>query len=137
MLTGSLLSGLFYSSDYGETWNSTGTDNWEQSGCSWAVFHPTNHEVWFASSSRNSASGRSGFIGRTGGVYKTVDEGENWIKIADKDDLGGAWSIIYKIVIDPNFPNTLYVLTSKDFIKQQMQIYQIHLGVKYTMVWHI
>ncbi|MBK7031455.1 MAG: hypothetical protein IPH45_20680 [Bacteroidales bacterium] len=54
MLTGSLNNGLFYSSDAGEHWNSTGSDTkWNSSGCGWAVFHPTNHSIWFASSSEN------------------------------------------------------------------------------------
>ena len=49
MLTASLMGGVFYSTDYGETWNSTGTDTqWQQSGSGCAIFHPSDYKTWFA-----------------------------------------------------------------------------------------
>lgn len=88
MLTGSLTGGLFYSVNSGISWNHGGTNNWDQSGCSSAVFHPTDYKTWFASSSGNSASGRSGWIGRTGGVYRTTCMGDDWVQIGDNGDFG-------------------------------------------------
>lgn len=118
MLSGSLTSGLFYSSDFGETWSKTGTDTeWARSGCSWAVFHPTNHQIWYASSSGNSSSGRSHPIGKTGGIYRTTDEGISWYQIADKDDFLDETTIIYKLIIDPEYPSTLFVVTSEGVYK--------------------
>jgi len=73
MLTGSLAGGLFFSNDYGSTWNKTGTDMWAQSGCSWAVFNPTNHNMWYASTAGNDGS-ESLWIGKTGGIFRTTDE---------------------------------------------------------------
>ena len=75
MLTGSVLGGLFYSTDHGEHWNKTGTDTqWPTSGCGWAVFHPNDFQTWFASSSGDE-QGESSFIGYTGGIFRTNDEG--------------------------------------------------------------
>jgi len=120
MLTGATLGGLFYSTDGGENWNKTGTDTqWERSGCGWAVFHPENHKVWFASSSGNN-SGISGFIGKTGGIYRTIDEGTHWTQIANVSDLpGGEWTTIIKLVIDPNEPDILYAVTSHGVLKTE------------------
>ncbi len=115
MLTGSALGGLFYSTDYGENWNKTGSEDWFTSGCGWAVFHPTDHNTWYASSSGGSTGGES--IGKTGGIYRTNDEGQTWTQIADVNDLGGIWRIIYKLIIDPVNPGTLYAATNGGVFK--------------------
>ena len=79
MLTASLLGGVFYSTNYGESWSSTSTDTqWGQSGSGCAIFHPTDLTTWYASSSRNSNSGYALWIGKTGGIWRTTDEGVNW-----------------------------------------------------------
>ena len=111
MLTGAIQSGLFFSKDFGETWSPAGTDKWESSGCSWAVYHPTNHQSWCASSSGNSWSGQSSYMGRTGGVYLTTNEGQTWVKKADYLDFS-EWTIIRKLIWDPSNANRLYVATS-------------------------
>jgi len=116
MLAGSLPGGLFYSKDFGESWMSTGSDNWERSGCSWAVFHPTNHQIWCASSSGNSISGQSSNIGRTGGVYLTINEGQTWEKKADYLDFGQE-AIIRKLIYDPTDTKKLFVATSDGLYK--------------------
>ena len=117
MLTGSLLGGLFYSEDYGETWNSTGTDTyWAQSGVSSAVYDPLDHTKWYAASSGNDLSGSSSWVGLTGGVYRTDDNGSSWVQIADHTDLAGRYTVIYKLVIVPksnqNDPTVLFAATS-------------------------
>ena len=118
MLTGSLLGGLFYSDDYGESWNSTGTDTeWAQSGVISAVFHPQNYNIWFAASSGNELSGSSIWIGLTGGIYRTKDKGVTWEQIGNKDNLGGIYTIIYKILIDPVNPNVLLAATSSGIFR--------------------
>lgn len=119
MLTGATQSGLFYSKDFGETWSPTGTDTqWETSGCSWGVFHPTNHQIWCASSSGNGGGCASSFMGRSGGVYLTTDEGQTWAKKADYLDFG-QWTIIRKLIWDPLNTNRLYVATSFGLYKTE------------------
>ncbi len=111
MLTGSLPGGLFYSDNWGVSWTNAGTDKWERSGVSSAVFNPKNVNAWFASSSGNSRTGRSGFVGKTGGVYRTNNKGVDWTKIADYQDLLSEWNIIYKIDVNPADSGILYVVT--------------------------
>jgi len=119
MLTGATQSGLFYSKDFGETWSPAGTDTqWESSGCSWAVFHPTNHQIWCASSSGNGGGCASSWMGRSGGVYLTSDEGQTWLKKADYLDFG-EWTIIRKLIWDASNTNRLYVATSFGLYKTE------------------
>ena len=114
MLSCSLMGGLFFSEDFGETWKNGGTDHdpWIQSGCSWAVFHPTDYNTWFASSSGNGTSGQSLWIGN-GGIYRTTNKGEEWVQIANHIDLNGHYTTIYKLLIDPADTNVLFAATSK------------------------
>ena len=118
MLAGSTLGGLFFSTDYGSHWNKTGTDTYlEQSGCSWAVFDPTTASTWYASTSSNCDGNTSLWIGYTGGVYRTEDYGVTFNKIGDRFDFGGYWTIIYKLLIDPNDRNVLFAATSNGIYK--------------------
>jgi hypothetical protein len=111
MLCGSTAGGLFYSKDGGATWSSTGTDTEiHRSGVGSAVFHPSQPGVWFASSSGNHTTEQF-FIGISGGIFRTVDEGVNWTRMAKADQVGGMWSRIFKLVIDPS-GNHLWAATS-------------------------
>ncbi len=118
MLSASLLGGVFYSTDFGESWSSTSTDTqWGQSGSGCAIFHPTDNKTWFASSSGNSNSGYSLWIGKTGGIWRTTNEGANWELIADRQDLGGVWTKIFKLHVLPNNPDVLFAVTSNGIYK--------------------
>jgi len=117
MLTGSLLGGLFYSEDFGENWISTGTDQWPQSGVVSAVFDPGNHKKWYAASSGNNASGSSSWVGFTGGIYRTENQGATWYQIADQYDFRSYYTIIYKILIHPTDQNILYAATSNGIFR--------------------
>jgi hypothetical protein len=119
MLAGSVLGGLFYSTNHGDIWNKTGSDTkWPRSGCGWAIFHPTDYKIWFASSSGNS-EGQSSWIGKTGGIFITYDEGSTWKQIANYNDLGGEWTIIYKIIVDPLEAKRLIIATSDGIYKTE------------------
>ena len=113
MLTGSLPGGLFYSDNWGENWTNAGTDRWERSGVSSAVFNPKNVNAWFASSSGGGNNGRSVSIGKTGGIYRTNNQGQDWYKIGDYQDLGGKLSTIYKIEANPADTAILYAVTNQ------------------------
>ncbi len=118
MLAGSTLGGLFYSTDNGNSWDLSGSDKWDLPGCAWAIFHPTDHETWYACSGSGHSAGSS-FITKLGGIYRTTDEGQNWSLIADWMDFGsaGSWTTVYKILLEPNDPKTLYAATSKGVFK--------------------
>lgn len=142
MLTGSLTGGLFYSVNSGISWNHGGTDSWDQSGCSFAVFHPTDNKTWFASSSGNSSSGRSGWIGETGGVFRTSNMGDDWIQIGNRTDFSSKSNIFYKIVINPNAPDTVYVITARGLYRtdqamsdsiSSIEWENIHPGLTYDL----
>jgi len=113
MLCGSSPGGLFYTTNGGATWSSTGTDTETgPSGVSSEVFSPNDYHTWFVSSSGNGAYEPS-WIGWSGGVYRTVDEGATWTRIADQTTFSaGFWTRIFKLLIDPANPNRLFAATS-------------------------
>jgi hypothetical protein len=112
MLCGSMAGGLWYSKNGGAFWMKTGTDTEiARSGVGTAVFHPTDYRTWFAASSGNNDEG-PGFIGYTGGIFRTRDEGVTWTRIADETSLNGIWTRIFKIAIHPINANRLYAATS-------------------------
>ncbi len=117
MLTGSTAGGLFYSTDTANTWHKTGTDGWHQSGCGWAEFHPSNHKIWFASSSGTGLSTESSWIGPTGGVFRTTDEGQTWELIGDKTDFDGQYNVIHKILLNRSNPSELFAATNYGLYK--------------------
>jgi hypothetical protein len=108
-LTGSLSGGLFYSDDNGNNWQPGGSDTWISSGCAWAVFHPSNNNIWYAAS--------SSWV-QNGGIYRTKNSGSEWELIADKTDLS-SWTIVYKLVADPFDEKVLYAATSKGIYKTE------------------
>ena len=87
------------------------------SGC--AIFKPDDHTTWFASSSGNSNNGYSLWIGKTGGIYRSTDEGQNWYKIADRYNLGGQWTKIFKLIIVPDTTQELFAVTSNGIFKSE------------------
>ncbi|HEV8432763.1 MAG TPA: LamG-like jellyroll fold domain-containing protein [Thermoanaerobaculia bacterium] len=112
MLCGSTIGGLWYSTNGGAFWFKTGTDTEiARSGVGTAAFHPTDYHTWFAASSGNN-DGEPGWIGLTGGISLTRDEGKTWKQIASQANLGGIWTRVFKIVVDPSNPSRLYAATS-------------------------
>nr|NQU90495.1 hypothetical protein [Bacteroidota bacterium] len=67
-------------------------------------------------SSGNGASTESMYVGRTGGIFRFVDEGQNWENIANHE-VFGAWNRLFKVIIDPISPTTLFVATKDGLYK--------------------
>jgi hypothetical protein len=113
MLAGSLPGSLFYSTNGGVTWSKTGADTQiGRSGVGSAVFHPNDYKTWFVSSSGNGSESEPMWIGWTGGVFRTTDEGVTWTQIADQSQLNGITTTIYKLAINPTNPSQLWAATS-------------------------
>lgn len=75
-------------------------------------------DTWYASTSGNSTTGASGFIGFDGGLYRTTDHGSSWTQICTTNDLGGdIWNVIHKIFADPINPDILYVATNNGLFR--------------------
>jgi photosystem II stability/assembly factor-like uncharacterized protein len=113
MLCGSTSGGLFFSTNSGANWYSAGTDTQiGRSGVSTAVFHPGDFKTWFAASAGNSGHNDPTYVGFTGGIFRTTDEGATWVQIGTQTDLGGIWSRIFKLAINPANANQLWAATS-------------------------
>jgi len=113
MLCGSNAGGLFYSVNGGVTWSKAGTDTQiGRSGVGTAVFHPSDYMTWFAASGGNSGTGEPLWIGFTGGVFRTIDEGATWTQIATQAQLDGVWNRIFKLLINPLDAHQLWVATA-------------------------
>lgn len=117
LLAGSLNGGLFHSIDGGENWTNSGSDDWAYSGCAWADFYPTDHNVWFACANFSDANGKPGPVGQEGGVLRSMDQGKSWDLIGDYQELmGSEYLIIYGTRFHPINPKLMYVLTSEGLI---------------------
>jgi len=113
MLCTSPNGGLFYSDDAGQTWSMGGSDlQWDYSGCRWALFHPNNPDIWYASNS-------GPYLTYLRGIYRTTDHGQTWNKIADYTSLNNNfWDNINKMVIDFTQPDDiLYVAMTNGLFK--------------------
>ncbi len=109
MLCGSNAGGLFYSDDAGLTWHNGGSDlQWNYSGCAFAMFHPSNPNIWYASNYATSLT-------YSKGIYRTYDHGQNWNKIGDYNSLAnGFWNGINKMVLDFNHPDDVMYVAMTD-----------------------
>jgi hypothetical protein len=113
MLCGSNEGGLFYSTNGGLTWSKTGTDTGiGRSGVGAVVFHPTDYRTWFAASGSYHIRGAPGYIGYSGGIFRTTDEGATWSQVARHSQIGDSWTRVFKLVIDPSNANQLWAATS-------------------------
>ena len=114
LLAGSLSGGLFYSSDGGEYWLNSGSDNWAYSTATWADFYPENQDFWFANSHEKASKSGKGELGFYGGIHRTVDRGVSWERIGDYKSFGGQKQVkIYKTVFQQKKTKKMYALTSK------------------------
>ncbi|MCH2226085.1 MAG: hypothetical protein MK066_15055, partial [Crocinitomicaceae bacterium] len=114
LLAGSLNGGLFYTTDGGEQWYNSGSDDWDYSGCSWAVYYPDNEKVWFANSCLFNANGGPGSMGNQGGIYRTTNSGTNWELIADKSAfINSPYMTVFGMKFHPSDPKKIFVYTSE------------------------
>ncbi|MFK8044346.1 MAG: hypothetical protein AB8B72_02535 [Crocinitomicaceae bacterium] len=114
MIAGSLMGGLFYSENSGDTWENGGSDSWESSNCGWAVISPLDDNMWFGVSIRDGYNGGPGDIGKNGGIYRTKNKGVTWESVAKYSVFENATNtIIYGLRFHPTQPDKMYVLTSK------------------------
>jgi len=114
MLAGSLMGGLFYSENSGDSWKNAGSDSWESSNCGWAVINPQDDNMWFGVSIRDGYNGGPGDIGKNGGIYRTKNKGETWESVAKYSVFENATNtIIYGLRFHPTQVNKMYALTSK------------------------
>ncbi|MCC6690449.1 MAG: hypothetical protein IT235_02845, partial [Bacteroidia bacterium] len=112
LLCGSTTGGLFYSANNGDNWANAGTDTqWIQSGCKNAAFDANFVNNWVAVSSGQAENGSTN-IRYTGGVYRTLDKGTSWTKIADYNNLGGINTILNKVILPKSLSKKAFVATS-------------------------
>jgi len=115
MLCCSSTGGVFYSTDGGNSWNKTGTDTKiPRTGIHRIVFNPSDYKTWYAASSGGNEN--KDYINYTGGIFRTNDEGQNWVPIADYTALGLS-TIINELKVDPANGDVLYVATNDGVYK--------------------
>ncbi len=108
LLTGSYTGGLFLSTDAGDTWaNAGGDEGWNNIGCSGAVFHPANSDIFYATS--NAVGGSTGY---NGGVYRTTNGGTSWDKVAEGGTHFDIWGLLNTIVVNPSNPDECIVTSN-------------------------
>ena len=118
LLACSLNGGLFYSLNDGEQWYNSGSDDWDYSGCSMAVYHPSNSKIVFANSCKNNPNGSVGNIGFHGGIYRTTDLGVGWEMIGGMETfLNSEYLKIFGLVMNPANHKELFVYTSEGIYK--------------------
>ncbi|MDZ7336646.1 MAG: hypothetical protein ONB33_12950 [candidate division KSB1 bacterium] len=93
-------SGVFRSTDAGETWEYKGLANTHT--IARIVIHPTDPNIVYV-----AASGHEWTNNPDRGIYKTTNGGESWKKVLYINDKTGA----IDLVMDPSDPNTLYAAT--------------------------
>jgi photosystem II stability/assembly factor-like uncharacterized protein len=94
-------SGIYKSTDAGQTWRQMGLTDAQHMGR--VVIHPTNPDVVFATVT-GSMWQNNPQKNAVRGLYKTTDGGVTWRKTLSAGDNAG----IVDVVIDPTQPNTLY-----------------------------
>lgn len=103
-------NGVNLSTDAGATWT-TADQGWPDEQWVFSIdFDPDDPDIMFACSKNGENEGR-GSPDSKGVVMKTVDGGENWRSITpaavDTQEF-------YKIIVDPNDPDILYLATERD-----------------------
>ena len=90
--------GVVKSTDYGESWTVIGSPS---NGLPDAIVNSIVIDPTTPVDSRTLYAGSLGY-----GVYKSIDGGQTWVSINNGMDVN---RFVYRLVIDPNNPDTLYV----------------------------
>ncbi len=106
---GSPTGGLFYSEDYGATWQNGGTDYLPIPGCSDIQIPYGYPDTWFLLTGDGDAN-----FSPTAGVWRTTDGGQNWFPINNMIWIGFPNSLTSgrKLLINPVHGDTLYAAFS-------------------------
>ncbi|MBI9049706.1 MAG: hypothetical protein JEZ00_09820 [Anaerolineaceae bacterium] len=109
---GTMQQGLFKSKDNGESWNQTNYDLFIQTK-SMKQETPT----WIYDIAINPIDPETIYLAGYG-IFKSIDGGNSWQKMNSglDNDLDGNLFNINHIQINPDFPDTLYALNSRDYL---------------------
>lgn len=115
ILAGSGAGGLFKSTNGGSSWQNAGSDTgWQDSGCTWAEYHPTNHNTIFAIS--NNGHNDPSYIGYSGGIMRSFDGGANWEQIGNEQNFDW-WNKLKRFAISPTNNNTMFAASCAGLYK--------------------
>ncbi len=95
--------GINETRDGGETWTDASTGIPDGSVIYSIDFDPTNSDVIYAAL-REETIYIDGVPDYPGGVYKSINGGEKWVKKSN----GLSYDYVYDLAIDPNDPNIIY-----------------------------
>nr|MBK9653480.1 T9SS type A sorting domain-containing protein [Bacteroidota bacterium] len=110
MLCGSNRGGLYVTSNGGNNWVNAGSDTkWMVSECNYAAFDPSSDIKWYALSEKE--------IWNTGGIYRTLDDGNTYEIIGDQFDFNGGSTNLNTFVIDPLNTDVMYLATTDGLYK--------------------
>jgi photosystem II stability/assembly factor-like uncharacterized protein len=102
--------GVWKSTDAGSSWAPL-TDHLSSLASGALCFDPRNPDVIFYGTGEQHQSGDS-FYGD--GLFKSTNAGSSWSKIASRADVG---SYIARVATNPQRPETLYVASSRGFVR--------------------
>lgn len=104
-------SGVFYSTDQGNTWSDRSAPNMQYWTKDIVVDpHDPAQQTWYAC----VFNGWGGPPNNKGGLYRTTDRGQNWTQIFSNANMPSGLANVDSISIDPNTPGTAWMTTEID-----------------------